>query len=193
MIKKEEKHLIRTFIAIEFPDEVLKEILRVQEEVLKVKFKGKLTEPENLHLTLKFLGEIEKEKLVEVKKRLKEIKFNEMELKLGQIGTFNIRGNPRIVWIKVLGDGLWELQKQIDEKLKDLFKLEERFMGHLTIARVKYTSEKKEFNERIKKIGVKEIKFKLGEFKLKKSELRMLGPVYTDLEVYESSSINRSG
>jgi len=181
-----DNNLTRAFIAIEFPDEVLKEILRVQEEVLKVKFKGKLTEPENLHLTLKFLGEIDSGKLEEVKKRLKEVKFKEMELKLGEIGTFNIRGNPRIVWIKVNGDGLWELQKQIDEKLKDLFKMEERFMGHLTVARVKYVGEKKEFNERIKKIGVKEIKFKLGEFKLKKSELRMLGPVYTDLEVCKS-------
>ena len=60
-------------------------------------------------------------------------------------------------------------------------------MSHLTIARVKYVDDKKEFNERIKRIGVKEIKFDLNEFKLKKSELRRLGPVYTDLEVYESN------
>jgi len=179
--------LTRAFIAIDFSeiDEVLREIIRVQEEVSKVKFKGKLTEPENLHLTLKFLGEIDEDKLEEVKKRLREIKFKEMELKLGSIGTFSIRGNPRIVWIKVEGEGIWELQKQIDDKLKDLFKPEERFMGHLTVARVKYVGEKKEFNERIKKIGVKEIKFKLGEFKLKKSELKPLGPVYTDIEKYK--------
>ena len=175
---------IRAFIAIEFPDEVLKEIIRVQEEVLKVKFKGKLTEPENLHLTLKFLGEIDSRMLEEVRRRLKQVKFNEMELKLGEIGVFNIRGNPRIVWIKVLGEQIWELQKKIDLALEGLFGPEERFMGHLTIARVKYVPENKIFSERIKKIGVGDIKFRISEFNLKKSILQALGPVYTDLEVY---------
>jgi 2'-5' RNA ligase len=177
-------NLTRAFIAIEFPNDVVKEIIRVQEEVLKVKFKGKLAEPENLHLTLKFLGEIDSGKLEEVKRILKDIQFNKMELKLGGIGVFNIRGNPRIVWIKVNGEGIWELQKQIDEKLRDLFKMEERFMGHLTLARVKYVDDLKNFNERIKKIGVEEVKFEVKEFKLKKSVLQALGPVYTDLEIY---------
>ena len=60
-----ENNLTRAFIAIEFPDEVVKEIARVQELVSKIKFTGKLTELENLHLTLKFLGEISEEKVEE--------------------------------------------------------------------------------------------------------------------------------
>jgi len=54
-----ENKLIRAFIAIDFPDEVVKEIARVQEVLGKRQFTGKMTEPENLHLTLKFLGEID--------------------------------------------------------------------------------------------------------------------------------------
>jgi len=57
-------------------------------------------------------------------------------------------------------------------------------MSHLTIARVKYSENPEDFIRRVKKLGVKEIKFKIKEFKLKKSELKPLGPVYTDLEVY---------
>jgi len=49
-------------------------------------------------------------------------------------------GRTRIAWIKVEGVGIWELQKRIDEALEDLFKKEERFMSHLTIARIKYVS-----------------------------------------------------
>src|SRR3989344_4739654 len=58
-----ENKLIRAFIAIDFPDEVVKEIARVQEVLGKRQFTGKMTEPENLHLTLKFFGEIDEEKL----------------------------------------------------------------------------------------------------------------------------------
>jgi len=90
--EKEKK--IRTFICIDFPDEVVKEVARVQEELGKIKFTGKLTEIENLHLTLKFLGEIEPEKVEKVREVLIKIQFNELNLGLGKIGVFNSRGNP---------------------------------------------------------------------------------------------------
>lgn len=179
----ENKELIRAFIAIEMSDEVIKEVARVQEEVSKVKFTGKLTELENLHLTLKFLGEIDEKKLEEVKKKLKEVKFNEVELKLGVAGTFGFRGRPKIVWIKIEGPGIWELQKKIDFALERLFEKEE-FQSHITIARLKYVKDSKGFMKHVKNISVREIKFKVNKFKLKKSELRLLGPVYADLEVY---------
>lgn len=178
--------LTRAFIALDFDDEVIKEIARVQEEVEKIKFTGKLTELENTHLTLKFLGEIDEKKLNEVRVKLKTVKFKEVEGKLGEIGTFNIRGKPRIVWIKVNGPGVWELQKQIDGKMGEIgFKKEERFMSHLTIARIKYVNDKKGFNDLIKNFGVREIEFKVRGFKLMKSELKKLGPVYTCLEEYK--------
>ena len=177
----------RVFIAIETSDEVIKEVARLQELLTGVKFTGKVTELENLHLTLKFLGEIDDEKLEEVKKRLKEIKFSEMKLKLGKIGTFSIRGNPSIVWVKIEGKNIHELQKKIDDALKGLFKPEERFMSHLTIARIKYVKDKKGFLERIDSINARPIEFDVSEFKLKKSELKVLGPTYTDIITISSS------
>ena len=183
-----ENNLTRAFIAIEFPDEVVKEIARVQELVSKIKFTGKLTELENLHLTLKFLGEIDEKKLEDAKEKLKLIKFDSMNLKLGKVGTFSIRGNPHIVWIKLEGKALYELQKKIDKSLKEIgFKMEERFMGHLTIARVKYVKDKKGFLKHLESIKVKPLSFDVSEFKLKKSELKPIGPVYSDVDIYSSS------
>jgi 2'-5' RNA ligase len=180
-------NLTRAFIAIEFPDSVIKEIARVQELVSKTKLTGKMTELENLHLTLKFLGEIDDSQVSMVKKRLNEIKFETMKLKLGKIGTFSVRGNPRIVWIKIEGKGIYDLQKKIDLVLKDEgFALEERFMGHLTIARVRYVKDKKGFLEHVNKIHVKPVGFECSEFKLKKSELKPIGPTYSDIEIYKS-------
>jgi 2'-5' RNA ligase len=183
----ENKDLTRAFIAIEFSDEIVKEIARVQELVSGVKFSGKMTELENLHLTLKFLGEIDDKKLEIVREKLKGIKFDKMKLKLGKIGAFSVHGNPRIIWIKVEGKALYELQKAIDDSLKGVFSAEERFMGHLTIARVKYVKNKKGFLSHIEGIHVKPITFECSEFKLKRSDLRAIGPVYTDIEVVKSA------
>lgn len=179
-----EKKLTRAFIAIDFSDEVIKEIARVQELVGKTKFSGKITELENLHLTLKFLGEIDEKKVENARKKLSLVKFEKTRLKLGEIGTFSVRGKPKIVWVKIEGKGIYDLQKKIDSTLKDDFKPEERFMGHLTIARIKYVKDKKAFLEHIKSIHVKPIAFELANFKLKKSELGIIGPTYSDIEVY---------
>lgn len=175
---------MRVFICIDFPDEVIKEIARIHDSINKIKFTGKLTEMGNLHLTLKFLGEIDENKLEEVKKRLREIKLEKIDAKLGNVGVFSVRGNPRIVWIKIEGKGVHELQRRIDESLKGLFKEEERFMSHLTIARVKYVKDKKGFREYMENVSVRDIKFKVDKFKIKMSELKPSGPVYTTLEEF---------
>ena len=175
----------RCFICVDFADkdEVVKEVARVQEELGKKNFVGKMTDLGNLHLTLKFLGEIEEEKVKEVEKRLSEIKFNEFECVLDSIGYFNYRKSPRIVWIKIGGKGIYELQTEIDKVLEGLFPKEERFMSHLTIARIKYVKDKIEFVKHIRGLSVRKIKFRIGEFKLKESKLGEMGPLYKDLEI----------
>ena len=183
--------LSRIFIAIDFPDEVIKEVARVQKILGTRKFTGKMTELENLHLTLKFLGEINNAKLEEIKKKLKDIKFSEFEARLEDIGTFSRQKNPKITWIKIGGKGIFELQKKVDEKMKECgFNLEERFMSHMTIARIKYVKDNEALIEYVKNIGLKEVKFNLNEFKLKESELRPLGPIYKDIDVYRCALLH---
>ena len=175
----------RAFIAVEFPHSVVKEVSHVQEVLAKWKFTGKITELENLHLTLKFLGEIEERKLEEVGKKLKEIKMDKFEVRLKSIGLFSFRGNPRIVWIKVGGKGIFELQKRSDEVLIELgVKPESRFMSHMTIARIKYVKDKEGFRKYVEGMGLKEVKFTINNFKLKTSELRAIGPIYRDIGEY---------
>jgi len=181
------KEKFRTFISVEFPDEIIKEVARVQGVLEKKRFNGKLTELGKLHLTLKFLGEIDSERVKEVKKRLSGIEFEEMELRLGRVGTFSHRGNPRIVWVEVLGKGIFELQKKIDSVLADLFRREDRFMGHLTIARVKFVNSPEDFVNYVDKISAKKLKFKVDGFKLKSSELKEAGPRHKTLETYAAN------
>jgi 2'-5' RNA ligase len=176
---------MRLFIAIDFPDEIIKEVSRVEEEISKLKFIGKVTELENLHLTLKFLGEVDEIKFEKIKKKLEEIKFEKIKARLDHLGTFSYNGNPRIVWSKISGEGIWKLQSEIDRVLDGLFNREERFMSHLTLARVKYVKDKVKFKDDINKLSIKKIEFEIGNFKLMKSELHPLGPNYECLGEYK--------
>jgi RNA 2',3'-cyclic 3'-phosphodiesterase len=179
-----EDNITRTFIAIDLPREIINEVERVQGELQKKNiFHGKLTEPENLHLTLKFLGEISEEQIGKVKEKLKEVRFSKFEAYLGELGVFN-PSYIKLVWIHIIEKKILELQKEIDEKLKDLFSKEQRFISHLTIARVKNVKDKKLFLQEIEKIKVQNLKFSVREFYLMKSELKESGPEYSILETY---------
>src|SRR3989344_7165019 len=177
------KPLKRIFIAIDLPREAINEIKRIQKLIEKQRlFAGKFTEPENLHLTLKFLGEISNEKIEEVKKRLKEIKIDKFNAELGEVGVFS-RSFVKIIWIKLNGK-VFGLQKSVDESLEGLFEKEERFMSHITIARVKNVAGKKKLIEYLESVKPSEINFKVDKFYLKESKLLPEGPVYEDIEEY---------
>jgi RNA 2',3'-cyclic 3'-phosphodiesterase len=180
-----ENKLHRCFIAVKFEPEVEVEIKRVQNELWKYGFVGKLTEEENLHLTLKFLGEISIERLEEVKLKLKGVDFEDVECVLGDAGIFNFRGNPKIVWIKINGRGVFHLQRKIDIALSEVgFALEERFMSHLTIARVKYVKNKSGLKKYVSGLGVRKKKFKIKGFELFESVLKEMGPDYSLIGKY---------
>lgn len=171
---------MRCFIAIEIPRNIREEIKKIQKQIPE--FRGKLTEPENLHLTLKFLGEIDEEKVEEVKRRLREIKSKKFEGELDSIGFFS--GNAiRIIWIHI--NNSEQLQEEIDKKLSDIFKKEKRYMGHLTIARVKNVKDRKEFIFGLKKIKVPKMKFEIGGFDFKQSILTEEKPIYKTIEKFD--------
>ena len=81
-------------------------------------------------------------------------------------------------------DKIIELQKKVDESLKNLFKKERDFEPHITLCRVKHPEDKKSFVEEVKKIRVDSRKIEIKDFRLVKSTLSHKGPVYEDLEVF---------
>lgn len=177
--------MMRCFVSIDIPDSEKKEILKIQKQLPE--FRGKKTEFRNLHLTLKFLGEISEEKAEEVKLRLNRIKFPRFETKISEIGSFdNSRstkyGQQIIVWLNMTN--CEKLQKEIDRALKSLFPAEKRFMGHLTIARVKSIKNKKDFFVALEKIQIPKIEFNVKEFQLKESVLTRQDPEYKTIEEF---------
>ena len=178
----EKENKKRVFVSIDIPKSVKKQIKEIQERIPE--FKGKLTETENLHLTLKFLGEQDLDIIKKVNQKLKEIDFSKLNCNIDSIGVFSQK-YIRIVWLKIFG--VEELQKIVDEKLSEIgFDKEKRFMGHLTIARVKTLKNKKIFLEKIETINILKLNFIVERFFLKESVLKPEGPEYSILSSYRS-------
>lgn len=170
---------MRTFISIKLPPKILIKVKEIQDSLPE--FSGKKTEIKNLHLTLKFLGEISSEKLEEVKAKLQEIDFFNFEAELKEVGFFD-NPNNGIVWVSL--SNCENLQRKIDALLENLFARERRFMGHITIARVKEVKDKRSFIENLKKIKVPKLFFIVDKFYLIESQLNKEGPDYITIENY---------
>jgi len=157
---------MRAFVSINIPENIQKQILKIQTHLPE--FLGKKTEPENLHLTLKFLGEISDEKVVEIRERLRKVRYNNYQTYLGYSGFFDNQ-KYGVVWLYL--PNCEGLQKILDETIYEVgFEKESRFMSHLTIARVKKISDKEKFIEEIKQIKIPKISFQVNKFYLMKSE-----------------------
>ena len=182
---KKDKQLTRAFICVDFPEEVIVEVARIEELLNKKKFIGKVTELENLHLTLKFLGEMEENKLSLLKERLSNIKNQKFNLTLLPMGIFPDVNNPRIMWVGIKKEEkLFELQRKIDESTIDLSNESMSFAAHLTLGRIKLIKNKKEFLKQFEEIKIEDLNFKIKKFALFKSKTMREGPRYEILEEY---------
>lgn len=172
---------MRCFIAIDVPEKLKEPIKKLQDEIRG--YGVKLVDPENLHFTLKFLGDAESPE--EVSKRLEQVKLKPFEVELKSIGCFPSIKSIRVVWIGV--EHYMEfinLQKSVEDVLYPEYPKED-FVPHLTIARAgsrKLADEISKFigkNEEVR-IG----KMKIDSFKLKESVLTPRDPVYRDIETF---------
>ncbi|AAR39342.1 NEQ502 [Nanoarchaeum equitans Kin4-M] len=170
---------MRVFLAIDLPEELKNQIYSYYKKVSKAVY-GKFVEKENLHITLKFIGEVlDINPLIE---RLNYVKFKPFEVKVKGLSAFPSIENPRVVWVGAHSVYLNDLANQINRVLKSY----ENFVGHITIVRVKRVLDKKYLLELAKKFDL-EYKFVVDRFYLYKSTLTPNGPIYEKL--YEFKSI----
>ncbi|MBI2141368.1 RNA 2',3'-cyclic phosphodiesterase [Candidatus Woesearchaeota archaeon] len=177
---------MRTFIAVDLPEEVKDELANAQRQLSSaVAAAAKMSLAHDFHLTLKFLGEITPAKMEVVKGCLGNVKFKSFSAAVSGIGVFPSENYVRVVWIGIEPeDGFIRLQKQVDDALEKEFPKDKNFKPHLTLARVKFVSDKSAFLQQLQQIQIKKVKFAVEKFKLKKSTLSREGAVYEDLAVY---------
>lgn len=178
--------LIRTFIAIDIDENTLNKLVKFQELLSQLNCDIKFVERENIHLTLKFLGEIPLSKVDDVIEVMNNIKTPSFNLEVRGVGVFPSLSRPRVIWAGV-GEGysnVTEIFKILDLSLRELnFKSDkEEFTPHITIGRVRsnrniYSLIKfmKEYEDIA--FGV----FNVNHVRLKKSVLTSRGPIYSNI------------
>ncbi len=133
---------MRAFIAVELPEEIRQEVASLQADLRAAGADVKWVEPVNLHLTLKFLGDIEEAQVGSLKEALRSstLHLPPFTVSLEGIGAFPKTTFPRVIWVGV-SQGKEELEllaQKVEEATNSLgFPKEERpFSAHLTIGRV---------------------------------------------------------
>lgn len=175
--------MIRTFIAVE-----LDPVFRTQLIELQARFAGlnlKLVEPELLHITLKFLGDVEESSIPALSEALDSLGCTAFEAKVEGLGVFPKPGNPKVLWLGSFGN-FRALHSRIEEVLNPFgFEKDRReFAPHATLARIKFLKQpqKKIFLELFHELkNIKIGSMKVDQVKLKKSTLTPEGPLYETL------------
>ncbi|HPZ10553.1 MAG TPA: RNA 2',3'-cyclic phosphodiesterase [Candidatus Eremiobacteraeota bacterium] len=178
---------IRLFIAVNLNDKLKEQIGRI---IYKLKNKDsaiKWVENSNLHITLKFLGEIPEEKIETIKNSLENLiaKYRKFSFKLSRLDVFPNVKSPRVIWLGISEgkDSLIEMNNRIEEEMEKVgFAREDKnFKGHITLGRVK--KFKKIYNiEKLLEIETGDLEVQeVKHIELMKSTLHPSGPVYESL------------
>ncbi len=133
---------MRCFVAIEIPEDIKSQVSRVVTEMALTSAECRWVKPENLHLTVKFLGEIEEDVLEDIGRALDECArgMGPFTLDIAGIGAFPSPSRPRVIWCGLSrgSEPLRDLFKVVDSAMERLgFEREKGFSPHLTIGRLK--------------------------------------------------------
>ncbi len=188
--------MIRSFIAIELKDsDTIEKIKRFTQRLKQNQPKMKIVEPENLHITMKFLGNIPESLAPKIYAILQEevnqklFQGKNLKFYLKGVGQFN---KFSVLWIKIIGDiqFLQNIKDSAEECLFDKLKIERdkrtKFKPHLTIGRLKKDKINYKTFDTLKNLINENKSLEFGVFnismvKLKRSQLTPSGPIYSDL------------
>ena len=186
---------MRVFIAIDIDEGIRKALANLQSEMLKKvdikKGDAKWVDPKTMHLTLKFLGEIKDQQVVEVCNIAREVasRHKSFDIEIGGVGYFGGK-SARVLWVGAgqESENLLQLQADLDRGLASAGWPPEtrKFAGHQTLCRIRNSKA----GVKLARLTEEYQDFRLGVVPVDalcvyQSELRPEGPVYTVLGSYE--------
>ncbi|HXX81963.1 MAG TPA: RNA 2',3'-cyclic phosphodiesterase [Thermodesulfovibrionales bacterium] len=178
---------MRSFVAINLDDSLRNEIDRTTAGLKSGNWDVKWVAPANLHITLKFLGEIPEDAITGIKETLlsSASHHESFALKFKGVGIFPDKRRPRVIWIDILeSEKLIKLQKEVENSLSLIgFKEEDRpFSPHLTIGRIKSSAGKESLLRAMEALKDRDFgNIGVNKVSLMKSDLKPGGAQYTTI------------
>jgi 2'-5' RNA ligase len=182
---------LRAFLSLDIGNEdVMREMLKTQEELGKTGADVKLVESQNLHFTVKFFGEISESQVEEIDRRIGSVELKQLEVEVFGVGAFPDFRNPRVVWAGVSPPGVAAVTGIAEPVIRAVDGIGEpedhKFHPHITLARVRSGTNKQALaryieDNRQRAFGTSPIR----TLKLRSSTLTPRGPTYTDVRVYQ--------
>ena len=121
---------IRSFLAFELAPDIKKQIETISKELKKSNLPVRWVKPENIHLTLIFLGDVEENLIEDIKTKVNEVvrEMKSFKIRLKGVGVFPSLKRPRVVWVGLGGDidRLSDLRDNLQSKLNALGFIPER-------------------------------------------------------------------
>jgi 2'-5' RNA ligase len=179
--------MTRLFVALNIPEELKEKIIVLRNSVIPNPFYYKWETPDKIHLTLKFIGEIEDNLVKEIEAGLVFISgYKPFNCILNKFGFFFSRGKPVILWLGfIINEEIFDLVRELNERLVQ-FGIEQekrKFKPHLTLMRIKKNLDKN-FIYSFENCKLPEIKFTADSVSLIKSELHPDKSKYTKIKNY---------
>ncbi|MBI5778405.1 MAG: RNA 2',3'-cyclic phosphodiesterase [Planctomycetes bacterium] len=178
---------MRLFIAITLEKAMRKKLAAVQSELQKAQPDIKLVEPDNIHLTLRFLGEVAEEQLPELTKAISIVEnYPVFELGLNGIGAFPVERHPKVVWVRGVdaGNTLDQMYTALEQELLNIdFQPDDhKFSAHITLGRNKSPKYNNEFRNLMNEYAVEDFgRQPVTKVSLLRSNLTPAGPIYTNI------------
>ncbi len=179
--------MIRTFIAFDINNPaVLQKFTEAQDSLTRTGADLKLVAPRNIHMTIRFLGDISATRIDSVHESMKKTDFSAFTCQIHGLGVFPHLGHPRVVWAGISkgSEELTRIANQLETELRQLgFRPDPKgFSPHLTLARVRTGRNKAELARCIQEMEDYEFGVvKADCLRLKKSLLTPQGPIYSTL------------
>jgi len=177
---------MRLFYAIELSSSMQEALHRAQKALSHLPGNISWTKKENIHLTIKFLGDTEDKKIPALKRALDTIakQSQTFSISLDQLSAFPNTQKPRIIWcgVKNEGDIIPVIAKQLDKRLTRLgYKKAERpFRAHVTIGRVRHPIKRSNYKQALSDFSLDtKLAYTVNKLSLIKSKLTSAGSVYS--------------